>query len=307
MDFNDDARIDSSQIDDQRGRGGGGGRFKLPGGVAVGGGGLGIVGLLIVLLLNTFGGGDNALPGGLSDGGSQADPNDPAAVQECQTGADADQRDDCRIALVVNSVQNFWTNEFAASGQQYSPSQTQLFTGSTFTGCGDATSAVGPFYCPADQTVYIDLDFFDDLRSRFGATGGPFAEAYVIAHEYGHHVQHLLGAMQQAQQMGNQGEESGSVRLELQADCYAGVWANNASKTTDAQGVQIFDALTDADINDGLDAAAAVGDDRIQEQATGQVNPETWTHGSSAQRQTWFRAGYDSGDTSACDTFGGDI
>jgi predicted metalloprotease len=197
----------------------------------------------------------------------------------------------------VNSVQDYWGDKVRG----YREAPTEFFSGQTQTGCGGATSAVGPFYCPADQSVYIDLGFYGELRSRFGARGGPFAEAYVIAHEYGHHVQHLLGADRRVGRENAQGEQSGSVRLELQADCYAGVWAAHAVET------EFIEELTPADISDGLDAAAAVGDDRIQQRATGRVDPDTWTHGSAAQRQRWFDRGYGSGDPGACDTFSGAI
>jgi uncharacterized protein len=273
MRYRKSARLDPSQVEDRRG---------LPGGrVAVGGGGLGLAGLVIYLLVSALAGG-GGLSGALDnlDGVtvSRAPPG-----QRCTSGAQTAKREDCRIVADINSIQAYWTSRFAASNGTYTPAKTVFFTGSTDTGCGAASTDVGPFYCPVDKHVYIDLGFFDELRSRFGARGGPFAEAYVLAHEYGHHVQDLLGTLGQGS--GESGAQGRSVRIELQADCFAGVWANHATQTG------FIVALGQADIADALDAAAAVGDDRIQSETQGQVNPETWTHGSSAQRQKWFGTG----------------
>jgi predicted metalloprotease len=222
--------------------------------------------------------------------------------QECRTGADANERQDCRIVADVNSVQEYWNGAFKSSalGKQYRYVDTVFFTDQVSTGCGVADSRVGPFYCPNDQLVYIDLGFFDQLGSQFGVEAGPFVEAYVIAHEYGHHVQNQLGVLKSIRG-DNQGPESRAVRSELQADCFAGVWAAHAVESG------LVEELTQADINQGLDAAAAIGDDRIQERTQGQVNPETWTHGSSEQRRRWFSRGYENGKPAACDTFSGSV
>jgi predicted metalloprotease len=295
MRFRRGARLDPGQVTDVRGRRVG------PGGLAAGGGGLGLAGLVIYLLITLLSGG-----GGLGQLGPLEDArvgqgDTPSSIsQDCRTGADANRRDDCRIVAVVNSVQKFWDGVFQRSSNQYTYVDTVFFTDQVQTGCGFASSQVGPFYCPRDKLVYIDLGFFQELSSRFGAKDTPFVEAYVIAHEYGHHVQDLLGVLDQ---IGNdtQGPESRAVRSELQADCYAGVWAAHAVET----GLVVD--LTQSDINVGLDAAAAIGDDRIQEQAQGQVNPETWTHGSSEQRRRWFSRGYEQGRPAACDTFSGSI
>ena len=281
MDFQDDVGLDTSQVSDVRGR-------RMGGGLAIGGG-AGVVLLIITLLL---GGNPGDLLGGSS--GVQSGPVPASDLRErCRTGADAEKYDDCRIVGVVNSVQAYWEKAY----RRYEPAQTEMFNGATTTACGNATSAVGPFYCPGDSKVYLDLGFFGDLRERLGAQGGAFAQAYVVAHEYGHHVQNLTGAMARAQRSRDTGPRSASVRLELQADCYAGAWAANAVET----GYLV--KLTKADIDDGLDAAAAVGDDRIQERAQGRVDPESWTHGSSEQRQVWFLRGYESGSPDDCDTF----
>ena len=329
MDFDDRARLDSSQVQDRRGgRGGGlggglgglggvlgggggfgpgfGGRSRRRGrGVAVGGGG-GVVGLilLVVVLALQSGGGSGGSGDFLSSGsGSRTGSatSDSDLGQRCRTGADADRDEDCRVVAVVNSLQTYWQGVFREAGQRYTDSDTQLFSGQTTTGCGSATSAVGPFYCPADDTVYVDLGFFDELRTTYGAQGGDFAQAYVLAHEYGHHVQDLLGTSARAQQSAEQeGPQGASTRLELQADCFAGAWAANAQR----DGFVTFD---DTDVREGLSAAAAVGDDRIQERATGRVDPESWTHGSAEQRQAWFRKGLASGDPGSCDTFSGRV
>jgi uncharacterized protein len=295
--FRDDSQLDPSEVSDQRGRGGLGGGF--PGGrIAVGGGGLGVGGLIIVLLLQLLGGGGGlGQLGGLQDQTSAGAP--PSDLSECRTGADANARQDCRIIGYVNSVQRFWKQDFQRRGRAYAPATTYFETGQWETGCGPASTDVGPFYCPADKHVYIDLAFLDELHDRFGATGGSLAQGYVIAHEYGHHVQDLLGTLGSG--TNEQGATGKSVRTELQADCFAGVWASHATETG------LLEPITKAQVADALDAAAAVGDDRIQKQTQGEVNPDTWTHGSSQQRQRWFTTGYETRDMTKCDTFGGSI
>jgi uncharacterized protein len=297
MRFRRKAPLDTGQVTDLRGR-----RMGGAGGVAAGGGGLGLVGLLIWLLISVLSNGGGGLgqlaPLDQQQVGQGDTPSDIS--QECRTGQDANERDDCRIVAVVNSVQKFWDGVFQRSNRQYQFVDTVFFSDQVQTGCGFADAQVGPFYCPEDKLVYIDLGFFDELRSRFGVDVTPFVQAYVIAHEYGHHVQDQLGVLDNIR--GAQpGPESLAVRSELQADCYAGVWAAHAVETG------LVEQLTQADINDGLDAAAAIGDDRIQQQTQGQVNPETWTHGSSEQRRRWFSQGYEKGKPAACDTFSGSV
>lgn len=254
--------------------------------MALGGVG-GLVGI-VVLVLNLLGGGsaDSLLIGG------QSTEDNTALSANCTTGEDANQRSDCRIVAVINSVQDYWGETMPG----YQGARTVFFSGGTNTGCGAASSAVGPFYCPTDRLVYIDLSFYEELRTRFGAQGGPFAEAYVIAHEYGHHVENLMGVFEEHTER-DTGPQGTGVRIELMADCLAGRWASGAVQTG------FIEDLTNEDIKDGLDAAAAVGDDRIQQATQGQINPESWTHGSAAQRQNWFLKGYNAESTDTCDTF----
>jgi predicted metalloprotease len=274
MSFRPGQRLDPSQVEDRRGRGMGAG-----GPILVGGGGIGIILMLVVALL---GGDPTQLIQPATD--LEGYENAPSA-QECDTTEEANAREDCQVVGFVNSVQAYSDAEFARRGMEYVPARTVLFTGYVQAGCGVASSAQGPFYCPLDGKVYLDLSFFRDLRTRFGARGGPFAVAYVIAHEYGHHVQDLFGAL----------EQGSSVATELQADCLAGVWVHHASST----GFLL--QPSDADLAAALDAAAAVGDDRIQQQTQGRVTPESWTHGSSAQRQQWLTTGMRTGDMDDCD------
>jgi predicted metalloprotease len=264
--------------------------------MALGGGG--IVTLLIVLAVVLLGGNLGGGTGGLPnlDGITIGDEPPAARLEHCQTGQDANEHQDCRILAVVNSVQKYWSNNFRG----YEVTPTRFFDGQVATACGTASSAVGPFYCPADRRVYIDLGFFEELESRFGASGGPLAEAYVLAHEYGHHIQNLTGVLRRAQD-GDTGPQSNAVRVELQADCYAGVWVANAMRTG------LVENITRADIQDALSAAAAVGDDRIQETTQGRVTPESWTHGSADQRQSWLVRGIEGGSANSCDTFSGRV
>lgn len=272
----------------------------MGGPLIAGGGGLSVLALVAALLLGVD---PSALLGGSAYGpGYQAPPASVAQQQtaECQTGADANQRADCRAVGFVNSVQDFWKDDFARRGEQYVPARTVLFSDAVQSACGSASAAQGPFYCPEDGRIYLDLTFFDELQRRFGARGGPFAEAYVIAHEYGHHVQNQAGRLEGGAAR-SRGAQSGAVRVELQADCLAGVWVKHAAATG------YLRPPSESDLADALSAAAAVGDDRIQRQATGRVQPESWTHGSSQQRQSWFTTGYRTGDADRCDTSRGAV
>ena len=286
MTFNEGMQIDTSTASSS---GGGGGRIAL-------GGGLG--GLLIVVVAMFLG----VDPGPIVSQQQSSYSDDVAPgfdLNQCKSGADANRYVQCRVVATGNSVDAVWHQLMP----KYTRPHLRLFTGSVNTGCGPASTAVGPFYCPVDQTAYFDTDFFKELVDRFGSSGGPFAQEYVVAHEYGHHVQQLQGNLGRAQQ-GAQGANGNGVRTELQADCYAGIWAHYASTVKqDSTGVPYLQPLSDNDIRDALSAAASVGDDRIQKASTGRINPESWTHGSSAERQKWFTIGYQTGDPNKCDTF----
>jgi predicted metalloprotease len=298
MELNENARIDTSQIEDQRGSGGGGGFGGLP----IGGGG--ITGVIVTLLLAVVGGyfGVNQLGG--DTGGTQTGGN-TSLSQECSQ-PDATEQLDCRNALYVNSIQDYWAEAMPRYfGDSYKPAKTVYFSGAVRTACGNADSGVGPFYCPGDDRVYIDLTFYRLLADQLGAPG-EFAQPYVLAHEYGHHIQDLTGIeadMRRRQQRDPDQANALSVKLELQADCFAGVWAKNATGTDDGSGQKIFTSITEQDIQEGLDTAAKIGDDTLQQRSGGTINPAEFTHGTSAQRQEWFRTGYDSGTPESCDTF----
>jgi hypothetical protein len=286
MSFDPGAQLDPGQISDRRGMG-------RRGGIAVGGGGIGLLLLLGYVLL----GGNPQDLGPLLQPGNVTGPESSALTTECKTGEDANTKDDCRILGFVNSVQTYWSSAFEAG--QYEPAKTVLFTDGTQSACGPATRESGPFYCPSDGLVYLDLGFFEVLRQQFGTEAGPFAQGYVVAHEYGHHVQDLTGVLGSPESKGS-GPDGGSVRTELQADCYAGVWANHAE-------AGILARVTREQIADALNAAGTVGDDRIQQATSGRINESAFTHGTAEQRQRWFSTGYDSGEPLACDTFGGGI
>ena len=284
MTFNDNASV-----------GGNSARRRGGGGIAVAGGGIAGLGALAVLLFQLFTGTDLS---GLVGGGGVPNPSDTGeAIANCETGADANANDDCRLAAASLSINQFW----AENVDGYREPQLIIVDGSTGTQCGTASNQTGPFYCPPEESVYIDPTFFALLRDQFGATAGSLSQLYVLAHEYGHHIQQITGVMQQYPNNGT-GADSNGVRTELQADCFAGAWVAAASTTEDENGVPYLQPPTPQEINDAINAAQTVGDDHIQQESGGQVNPETWTHGSSEQRARWFNAGL-SGGIQACDTF----
>jgi uncharacterized protein len=290
----------SADIEDRRGAGGGLGGGGIPIG-RLGGGGIGtIIVLVIVYLLFSSGGG----------GGGGFDIPDPSSgfppVHQSGTGGNSvpgspdEEREVQFVDFVQGDAQDFWTEQFQGAGKQYQRAKLVIFRSQVQSGCGLASSATGPFYCPLDQKVYIDLGFFNELSQRFQAPGD-FAQAYVLAHEIGHHIQQQLGIEQRVREQSQSNPDDAnelSVRLELQADCLAGVWA----RSTYDRGL-----LESGDLQEGLTAASAVGDDRIQAQAQGRIDPESFTHGTSEQRSQWLQTGFDSGSLEACDTFSGDV
>ncbi|WP_394278108.1 neutral zinc metallopeptidase [Microbacterium sp.] len=255
-------------------------------------GGAGFVGIAVVVI--------SMLTGvdltGLVGGAPQQGQDEGTAIANCQTGEDANTDDACRLDAGEEVINSFWSSTL----EGYREPTLVIVEGSTSSACGTASNATGPFYCPPEETVYIDPAFWSIVRQQLGADAGSLAQLYVLAHEYGHHVQNLIGVFEQYPRNGS-GEESNAVRTELQADCFAGAWVDAAANQKDDNGVSYMKTPTQQEIDDALEAAAAVGDDHIQEQS-GQVNPESWTHGSSEQRQRWFMAGYDGG-VDACDTF----
>jgi len=262
-------------------------------GVAVAGGGIAGLGAIAVLLFQLFTGTDiSGLVGGapVAEGGSE--------IEQCQTGADANARDDCRLAAGSLALDQYWQGQV----QGYRAPQLIIVDVSTSTRCGTASNQTGPFYCPPEETVYVDPTFFGLLRQQFDATAGPLAQLYVLAHEYGHHVQSITGIMRDHPNNGT-GPDSNGVRTELQADCFAGAWVGEMTEQRDVNGVPFLEAPTQQQIADAINAAQTVGDDHIQQESGGFVNPESWTHGSSEQRQRWFETGYRNG-VAACETFG---
>ncbi|MGB0099358.1 MAG: neutral zinc metallopeptidase [Nocardioides sp.] len=313
MRFNPKARLSTRRMGDS-GRSGargssrssaGGGGVPIPGGLA-GGGVTGLIVVAVIVGISLWLGG--GLPGGIGGAGSAgydtARMSESDRYEQCETGADANNSVDCARVAVENSLYDYWSDTMSAqSSVAFKPQrQLQTFTDGVSTACGQASAAVGPFYCPADQTIYLDTTFFDDvLEQQLGGPDGGFVEPYVLAHEYGHHIQQLMGTMGRVRTQ--QGPRSDAVRLELQADCYAGMWAGAATSTEDEDGQVLISELTERDVQEAIGAAEAVGDDRIQSAGGGSVDPDSFTHGSAAQRVEWFRTGFEAGSLAACDTF----
>jgi predicted metalloprotease len=315
MRFNPKARLDTSRVRDGGGGGGGGGmggggmRIPLPGGTKAGGGVGFLLIIVVILLLRACGGIDltGAVTGATGGYDTTRFQGDPQAYQSCKTGQDANEHPDtCGLVAVENSLVDYWQDTLAQqSDAGFQPEAAIVtFSAATPSGCGQASAAMGPFYCPNDQTIYFDPSFFHDiLQQQLNGPSGAFVEPYVVGHEFGHHIQNLLGTMRKVKTQ--QGPNSDSVRLELQADCYAGMWTRSATQTEDSEGNVLIQDLTDQDIEEAIAAAKAVGDDTIQRTTTGRVSPEQWTHGSSEARVRWFQTGYQNGTLEACNTFNG--
>ncbi len=266
------------------------------GGIALAGGGITGIGAIAVLLLGLFTGGDfSSLLGPLAGAGGGGQESE---VANCETGADANRSDACRLAAASLNLDQYWAKNL----EGYRQPQLIIVDQSTSSACGTASNQTGPFYCPPEETVYVDPTFFAILHEQFDASAGPLAQLYVLAHEYGHHVQNIGGIMEAYPDNGT-GPDSNGVRTELQADCLAGAWVADAGEQVDENGVPFLQPPTETQIRDALDAAASVGDDHIQRESGAAVNEQAFTHGSSEQRQRWFKAGYQGGPQ-ACDTFG---
>lgn len=289
MTFNDNVRIDTSKVSKRSGAAKGG---------MIAGGGIGIA--LLLAIGSQLLGFDLTQFAPAVQQVTSAGPTSEQAVEisdSCKNGTDANTDDECRMAATADSLDRYWATQV---GNYRAPGPVVLFSGQTQSPCGTASSATGPFYCPGDETIYVDVAFFDTLSKDYGASDGSLAQMYVLAHEWGHHISNLIGSLQGAGR--ETGASSGSVRLELQADCFAGAWVQNASNVTDDQGVSFLKPVTQQQIADAMSAAEAVGDDHIMESAGVQVNPDRFSHGTSEQRQRWFMTGYENGPT-ACGTF----
>ncbi len=303
MSINDNASLDTSRM----GGGGGGGRGRGP--VLAGGGG--VIGLIIALVL-IFSGNVDMLTGGDDGSGEQgqgSESGDNRLAEKCKDGSDAKNDRECLMVLGENSLHDYWNDQpdlaksLKDANQDFrGPQKVVVYQGQTQSQCGTASNQVGPFYCPLDEKIYIDTDFFDLMQSQLGAEDGTLAELYVLAHEYGHHIQNVYGVLEESQK-DRQGADSGAVRVELMADCFAGMWIKDATNTKDAQGKPFLTAVTQEDVKNAVGAAKSVGDDEIQKKSGGGVNPEEWTHGSAKARQAWLLRGMKASSVTECDTF----
>ena len=294
MSFNDNANLDTSRVS-----GGGSGR----GPVVAGGGILGLVVLVVAMLLGVN---PNDVIG---DQGQGTQQSDTSSLEQCRKGSDANTNRDCRMVATENSLYDFWSQEpglaadMEKAGRSFQPpADIKIYHGTERSACGTASNQVGPFYCPLDRKIFIDTDFFDLMQNQLGAEDGALAEEYVLAHEYGHHIQNLYGILGESQK-DPRGRTSGAVRVELMADCFAGMWVQHATTTKDKNGQPLMKPITEDDVRTALSAARAVGDDTIQKRSGGGVNPDGWTHGSAEARQQWFLRGMEADSINRCDTF----